>query len=195
MNSSLKVSVVIAGLVFGLSGCAEVNTAPASREPTMFVKDCPAILMTEEKSAPVQLIAPKNKEALAAMYEAMPVIERVLGVHRCLQSVQGRQEAESLRLLNVYAVPGRDMTKVGRADYGFPNSQSVSYQNSFSGHNRSECVSVSVLDQWVMLEKNSLQFHVTYIANDTGKTIQYQFLFKKTEDDLWKLETFEWLNN
>jgi hypothetical protein len=185
MSSVFKICVVIAGLVFGLSGCAEVNTAPTSiapvnREPVMFKKDCPAILMTEEKSAPVQLIAPKNKEVLAAMYEAMPVIERVLGVHRCLQT------EESLRLLNIYAIPGRDMTRIparnNRLDDLFPNT---------ALHHSRLCFSVSVLDQWVKLEMNSLQFNVTYIANDTGDSIRYQFAFKKTDDDLWKLETFQ----
>jgi len=178
MNSGLKVSVVIASLVFGLSGCAETNTAPVSREPIMFKKDCPAILMSEEKSAPVQLIAPKNKEALAAMYEAMPVIERVLGVHRCLRT------QESLRLLNVYAVPGRDMTQMSA------NRIYELIPNSSYSHASGLCFSVSVLDQWVVLEKNSLQFNVTYIADDTGDRTRFQYTFKKTEDDLWKLETF-----
>ena len=134
------------------------------------------------QSKPTQLIIPKDKRVAAAIDEALPTIKKVVGIHQCIK------DDESLRLMNIYAVPGVNMATVG-GYYPFPNSS-----NWLKYHDRNKCVSVSILDQWTMPALNALQFRAVYFAEDSGETINFGYLFKKVDDGSWKISDFRRVN-
>lgn len=130
------------------------------------------------KSKPTQLIVPKDKRVATAMDEALPIIKKVLGIHQCLKN------AESIRQLNTYAVNGVDLTRNNY--YGFPNSDAwMKY------HDRNKCVSVRAIDQWSMPALNALLFRAVYFADDSGETVNFLYLFKKTDDGSWEIAQIE----
>lgn len=134
----------------------------------------------EGQSKPTQLIIPKDKRVAAAIDEALPTIKKVLAIHQCVKDWQ------SLRQMNIYAVPGVNMVKGGIfADGSYPNS---SYLLKY--HDFNKCVSVSTIDQWNMPALNALQFRAVYFADDSGETINFGYLFKKSDDGSWKISDF-----
>lgn len=181
MESRLKIGAIIVGIAFGLSGCAELDD---------FVKINPAYYKLQNsgvamatpldasQSKPVQLIAPNDKQTVAAIDEALPIIKKVLGIHPCLK------DSESVRLMNTYAVPGVNLAT--GAWYIFPNNPSF-----LKYHDRNKCVSVNTIDQWTMPALNALQFRVVYFADDSGETVNFQYLFKKVDDGSWKIDHFD----
>jgi hypothetical protein len=137
------------------------------------------------ESKPPKLVVPKDKRVAVAMEEALPTIQKVLSIHQCMK------EPESLRQLNIFAVPGLDMIKrsgdiSGLPAYGFPNSQFF-----MKFHDRNKCVSVTVVDNWSMPALNALLFRTVYFAEDSGETVNFLYLFKKMDDSSWKLSQIE----
>lgn len=214
MESRLKICAMIVGLIFGL--CAFAGSAMAGNPLEDLLNKVQSdfkaindkgeqdrarikgdaqtgggaqtggIAMAAQpdasKNKPTQLIVPKDKRAAAAMDEALPTIKKVVGIHQCIK------DDESLRLMNIYAVPGVNMATVG-GYYPFPNSSAwMKY------HDRNKCVSVSMLDQWTMPALNALQFRAVYFAEDSGETINFGYLFKKVDDGSWKISDFRRVN-
>jgi hypothetical protein len=89
-------------------------------------------------------------------------------------------------MLNIYAVPGEDMMRATDNRWSYPNAPGL-----LEYHDKSKCLSISILDQWTMPAMNALQFRTVYFADDSGETLKYQFLFKKMDDGSWKIDTFE----
>lgn len=54
-------------------------------------------------------------------------------------------------------------------------------------HDPSKCVDIRVIDRFGLLALNALAFRVVYLAKDSGETIDFGFLFKKTDDGSWLL--------
>lgn len=136
----------------------------------------------ESQSKPTQLIVPKDKRVAAAMKEAMPTIKSVLGIHQCIKAT------ESLRQLNIYAIPGVDVMNMGMLGpyYKYPNSEQY-----MKYHDRNKCIGVRAIDQWSMPALNALMFRTVYFAEDSGETVNFIFLFKKVDDGSWKISEFE----
>jgi hypothetical protein len=136
------------------------------------------------ESKPPKLVIPKDKRVAVAMEEALPTIQKVLSIHQCIK------EWQSLRQLNVFAVPGLDMTQRSSGmfgpSYGFPNSQ-----NYMKFHDRNKCVSVTTVDGWSMPALNALLFRAVYFAEDSGETVNFLYMFKKVDDGSWKLSQIE----
>lgn len=133
------------------------------------------------QSKPTQLIVPKDKRVATAMNEAMPTIKSVLGVHQCIKAT------ESLRQLNIYAIPGRDvMNMEGLPYYNYPNSEAY-----MKYHDTNKCVSITTIDSWSMPALNALLFRAVYFADDSGETVNFLYLFKKVDDGSWKISQFE----
>jgi len=140
------------------------------------------------ESKPPKLVIPKDKRVATAMEEALPIVQKVLSVHQCIK------EPESLRQLNIYAIPGLDMVKRslgsnGLPAYGFPNSQFF-----MKFHDRNKCVGVTTVDSWSMPALNALLFRAIYFAEDSGETVNFLYLFKKVDDGSWKLSQIEKAN-
>lgn len=135
----------------------------------------------ESQSKPTQLIVPKDKRVAAAMKEAMPTIKSVLGIHQCIKAT------ESLRQLNIYAIPGVDVMNMASLPYyNYPNSE-----HYMKYHDRNKCIGVRAIDQWSMPALNALMFRAVYFADDSGETVNFIFLFKKVDDGSWKVSEFE----
>lgn len=137
------------------------------------------------ESKPPTLVIPKDKQVAVAMEEALPTIQKVLSLHQCMK------EPQSLRQLNVFAVPGLDMVQrsgdsSGLPAYGFPNSKFF-----MKYHDRNKCVDVTTIDGWSMPALNALLFRTVYFAQDSGETVNFLYMFKKVDDGAWKLSQIE----
>lgn len=110
----------------------------------------------------------------------MPNIKKVISLHRCMKS------EDSMRLLNFHAVTGRnfDARTSGYGSSSFPNSK-----NHMKYHDNNNCVAARTMDQWSMPALNALQFRVVYFADDSGETVNFQYVFRRVEDGSWKLDT------
>lgn len=196
MVSRLKICTMAIGLTLGLTGCAHdlakinqdlasLNRAMASGGGAQAQAQTSGFAMAAQPEAgqqkPVQLVVPTDKRTAAAMDEALPTIKKVLGIHQCVQDWQ------SLRQMNIYAVPGENMAKASIfADNSYPNSYiSMKY------HDRNKCLSVSTLDQWMMPALNALNFRTVYFADDSGETVSFKYTFKKVDDGSWKVADFK----
>jgi hypothetical protein len=194
MESRLKIGAMITGLTlgmtaFGLAGCADFDAITEqgiqerAKIRAQMQSSAPAMVAQADtgQSQPTQLIMPTDKRTAAAIDEAMPTIKKVLAIHQCVKKVEG------LRQLNFYAVSGADMTHQQGSMYKiFPMAEwNMKY------HDLNKCVSVKTLDQWTMPALNALQFRVVYFADDSGETVNFQYLFKKTDDGSWKIAQFE----
>ena len=192
MVSRLKICTMAVGLVLGLAGCAQdlakinqdlasFNRALASGGGAQAGGFAMAVQPEAGQQKQVQLVVPNDKRTAAAMDEALPVIKKVLGIQQCVR------ESSSLRLTNVYAVPGVDMSSVNGG--WFPN------QNQFMRyHDKNKCVSVRTLDQWTMPALNAIQFRIVFFADDSGETVNFQSLYKKMDDGSWKVAAFHTTN-
>lgn len=133
------------------------------------------------ESKPPKLVIPKDKKVAVAMEEALSTIQKVLSIHQCMK------EWQSLRQLNVFAIPGLDMTqRSGGMGYGFPNSQVF-----MKFHDRNKCVGVTVIDGWSMPALNALLFRTVFFAEDSGETVNFLYMFKRVDDGSWKLSQIE----
>ena len=188
MDSRLKVGAVIVGLLLGLYGCAEVDTASgghvnagtSSATPVVQQAEVPVVQQVEAPSKPISLIVPANKVVAAAMNAAIPNITKVLGIHRCIVNFA------SLRQMNLYAVTGVD---IGNRDY--PQFMDWAPVVGMKYHDKGKCVSVQTIDQWAMPALNALTFRVVYFAEDSGEVKNFTYLFKKVDDGSWKIATFD----
>lgn len=201
----MKISRPIAGLCLAmllsafLSGCstadmqrlnndlAGLNNALAGRSATTgataFSGGTLATMPAAEsdKKQVTQLVIPADPRIRAAMEAAMPNIKKVLQIHQCMK------EHTSLRLLNFYAVPGVDMMRnsgLSIFSRGYPNDSEI-----MKFHDTNKCPSVQTIDRWAMPALNALQFRAIYFADDSGETVNFQYLFKKVDDGSWKLES------
>lgn len=178
MQSQLKIFTVIVGVFFGLSACAPIQENTRKAQTSNIT---PVVQPQTSPSKPTQLIVPNDKRVATAMNEALPIIKNVLPIHQCVK------DNDSLRLMNVYAVPGVDMM-------GWSSTSNQTYPNSsyfMRYHDTNKCVSVSTLDQWTMPALNALQFRAVYIADDSGETVNFTYLFKKMDDGSWKIAKFD----
>lgn len=200
MESRLRIGAMIVVMSLGLSGCvkemAKINNDLASLNLALAGGSKPqvnaassggaqnniamAVQPEAGQSKPVQMIVPSDQRVAAAIDEALPTIKKILAIHQCVQDWQ------SLRQMNIYAVPGENMVKGGIfADGSYPNS---SYLLKY--HDRNKCVSVTTIDQWTMPALNALQFRAVYFADDSGETVSFLYLFKKLDDGSWKIAQF-----
>lgn len=183
MESRLKIIATIVGLTFGLSGCVVEgldgvkHTYGVANPASVGAGDGMAIKPDASKSKPTQLAVPDDKKVAAAMNEALPNIKKVLGIHQCIKNY------ESIRQLNTYALNGVDLTTNNY--YGFPDSNAwMKY------HDLNKCVSVRAIDNWSMPALNALFFRAVYFADDSGETVSFLYLFKKT-DGSWQIAQIE----
>lgn len=182
MELRIKINAVIVGLALGLSGCQNYPAIDEAFGGHPNARSSGVALATQPETSqtkPIQLIPPNDKQVVAAMKEAMPNIAKVLGIHSCVE------DNASLRMMNVYAVPGENMAR-GNGWQDFPNNNEV-----MKYHDRSKCVSLSTLDQWSMPALNALKFRVVYFAYDSGETVSFQYIFKKMDDGSWKIADYD----
>lgn len=142
----------------------------------MALKEAPE----EKQDKPTQVSMPKDKKTAAAIEEAMPLITKIVSLHRCMKNNSG------LRQWNFDAVSGVDMMKFVNIYWpktGLP-IEKMEY------HDNNKCLSAKTLDQFSMPAMNALLFRAVYFADDSGETDNYLFLFMKT-DDGWKIKQFE----
>lgn len=189
MVSRLKIGVVAVVMTFGFSGCAQ-DLAKFNQDLAALNKTLAgggsvqaggaqtggmamAVQPESGQNKPTQLIVPKDKRTSAVIDEAMPNIKKILGIHQCVK------DDESMRQLNIYAVPGVNMVA---GYHRYPNGL-----DNMRYHDLNKCVSVSALDQWTMPASNALQFRAIYFAEDSGETVNFHYLFKKVDDGSWKV--------
>jgi hypothetical protein len=175
--------LIALGLVSGLAGCttadiekfnaqmAELNSALAGNNAAAGIK------LSRQPSGnhkPTELIEPSDKPTLTALEQSLPTIKKVLAIQSCIQ------DGGSMRALNPYAVPGRDLS----TPYWSVPIQLTRY------HDKNICMSVSRLDEWSMPALNSLRFRSVFFADDSGETNTTYFYMRKMEDGQWKLDSF-----
>ena len=127
------------------------------------------------KNSQVQLVVPDDLRTQTNLEAALPTIKKVLSIHQCLKD-GGMQQ------LNFYAVPGVDLAKNGLFELGWPNS---SFYMKY--HDRSKCVSVRAIDSVSMPALNALKLRVVFFAEDSGETVNFEYLYKQVSDSTWKL--------
>lgn len=124
----------------------------------------------------IKVIVPTDTSTRAAIDAALPTLKEVLAIHRCVKVDDG------MLRLNFYAVPG---VNLGGRSYGWQYPNSEQYMKY---HDRSNCVSIKVVDSWAMPALNALQLRVVYFAEDSGETVNFNYLMKKSsDDDSWKV--------
>lgn len=125
----------------------------------------------------VKLTVPNDPRTREAMDAALPTVKKALSIHQCVKVDTGMLQ------LNYLAVPG---VNLGAWSYGwgYPNSP-----NFMKFHDRSHCVSVRAIDGWAMPALNALQFRVIYFAEDSGETVNFVYLMKKSDDGSWKIQS------
>jgi hypothetical protein len=193
MSSKIFPLIAITSAV--LSGCAagqiekfnqdlnSLNAAlagskrPASQGPmgATSMAVMPAAAQENSKSS-LQLEIPDEPRTQAAMDAALPTIKKVLSIHQCIKD-------GGMHQLNFYAIPGVDMNQAAWQQTGWPNSwMNMKY------HDRNKCVNVRAIDRVSMPALNALKFRVVYFADDSGETVNFEYLFKNVGDNTWKLE-------
>lgn len=203
MESRLKIFTIIVGLSFSLSGCAkdleklnhdlaELNQAMAgkggaqARAGSSGRAQTGGVAMATQpeagQSKPTQIIVPNDKQVAAAIDEALPTIKKILAIHQCVK------DNDSLRQMNIYAVPGVNMTQMDDPRGSFPNY--VGIYGGLKYHDQNKCISVTTIDEWIMPALNALQFRTVYFADDSGETVNFHYLFKKMDDGSWKIAMF-----
>ena len=132
-----------------------------------------------------QVVIPSDKRVRSAIDEAMPTIKTVLGIHQCVRT------QDSLRPLNIHALPGVDMTKAD-SRYSFPNMpyNAIGIGSGMKYHDTNKCVDIRAIDKFAMPALNALNFRVVYFANDSGETVNFNYSFRKVDDGTWKLAGF-----
>jgi len=148
--------------------------APVLQTPVMATVQAEPI-----QSKPTEVVIPSDKRTEAAVEEAMPVIKRIVSLHRCLKNNSG------LRQMNFEAVPGSDMSQYGvgwTLREGLP-TRDMQY------HDYNTCLRAQTLDQFSMPALNALQFRAVYFADDSGETASFSYLFMKTNEG-WKIKQF-----
>jgi hypothetical protein len=149
------------------AGMAGTGTPAAAKPGTMAVSTA-----STDKTAPTKLIVPNDPHTKAAMDAALPNVKKILAIHQCVKVDEGMLQ------LNYYTVPG-----VSIRDYGnYPD-----HQWFMKYHDKNKCVGVQAIDSWTMPAMNALQFRAVYFAEDSGETVSFGYLMKKTEDGSWKL--------
>lgn len=139
-----------------------------------------ARMETSSREHQTQLVVPTETRTRDAMEAALPTVKKVLSIHQCVKSPEG------LLQLNSLAIPGVNILQqeaVGPI-YRFPNSEMY-----MKYHDRNKCVSVRAIDNWSMPALNALQFRAVYFAEDSGETVNFGYLLKRTDDGSWKLQS------
>ncbi len=172
---------------FSLAGCKQameqlnrdldnLNQGLASASQTRMSAAKPGTIASPAaQTTQIQLIVPNDERTKAAMDAALPTIKKVLAIHQCIKVDDGMLQ------LNVYGLPGVSME---RWELGYPNnSRFMKY------HDRSKCVSIRAIDNFVMPALNALNFRVVYFAEDSGETVNFGFQMRKAEDDRWLISS------
>lgn len=123
------------------------------------------------QSKSVQVAIPADAKVEAAIYEALPLVKKVVAFHACAKS------GASLRSLNTLAVPGQD---ISHDQYYWPIGQT-------RYHNKNECMRVQVLDGWTMPALNAMKFRVVYFADDSGEVVNWNYELRKADDGTWQI--------
>ena len=129
------------------------------------------------KEKPTQLIAPTDTRTREAMDSALPTIKKVLEIHSCIKTNDGALQ------LNYLAVPGVDIRNYYLEK--FPN-----HPGYMQYHDRNKCVSLRTIDNWTMPALNALKFRSVYFAEDSGETVNFEYLMKKMDDGSWRLQSY-----
>lgn len=177
-------------LILMLAGCQEslqqlnrdlanANAALAANKNGAMAKPPNATRSGQEQ--PTQLTVPTDPHTREAMEAALPTIKKVLAIHQCVKNW------ESLRQLNIYAVPGVDMARVTDPRWSFPNANNSGMGVALKYHDLNKCVDVRAIDQWTMPALNALNFRVVYFATDSGETVNFNYYFSKIDDGSWKI--------
>jgi hypothetical protein len=130
---------------------------------------------TSVQSRSMKRLVPSDKATATAMESAMPLVNKVVGIHSCVNNSEG------LRMLNFHGVPGRDFRNNNVGGVAYSPMEWMKY------HDKSQCLAVRVLDQWAMPALNALTYRVVYFAEDSGETIQFQFQMGRQNDGVWLL--------
>lgn len=134
----------------------------------------------EPQATPAKIAFPKDKKTAMAVDEAMPLIKKIVSMHRCMKN------NAALRQWNFDAIPGVDMMKFVNVYWpktGLP-IEKMEY------HDNNRCLNASTIDQFAKPAENALLFRAVYFAGDSGETDNFLYLLMKT-DDGWKIRQFE----
>lgn len=134
----------------------------------------------ETQATPTQITLSKDKKTAIAVEEAMPLIKKIVAMHRCMKN------NGDLRQWNFDALPGVDMMKF--ANVYWPKTMLPIEKMQY--HDNNKCLSAKVIDQFSKPAENALLFRAVYFADDSGETDNFLYLFMKT-DDGWKIRQFE----
>lgn len=134
----------------------------------------------EPQATPTQIVLSKDKKTAIAVEEAMPLIKKIVSMHRCMKN------NASMRQWNFDAPPGVDMMKFGNV-YWPKNNLPI---EKMQYHDNRKCLSAKVIDQFAKPAANALLFRVVYFADDSGETDNFLYLFVKM-DDGWKIRQLE----
>lgn len=142
------------------------TTPPPAASASSSAPQAPT-LSEQQKKQLVTQINPKtkNKQLKAMIAEASPTIEKVLGMTACFYSSTS---------FGMYQSDNRGLG-------GFDAHQTW----LFPHHDRSQCVNVQRVMDWKMTAKNSLAFHVLYVSEQSGESVQRGYEIQRQLDGTW----------
>ena len=139
----------------------------------------PNVMATQESSQTTQIkmTVPNDSKVQAAVDAALPTIKKIVTIHQCVKAGGG------MRLLNAYALPGVGMiTDEMGSTLNFPDSKTF-----MKYHDRTKCISIRAIDNFIMPAFNTLEFRTVYFAEDSGETVNFNYQLRKTDDGSWLL--------
>ncbi len=177
MRASLLFFSVSTTLILGACadvnrGLTDLNKGLADANNSLLSSRTLATPLPDTQEARISV--PNDRRTSEAFEAALPSIQRVVSIHKCIKHCDG------MRLLNKEAVPGVGMPVCWNNN--FPN-----HIHHMEYHNAHSCVSVRAIDNISMPAKNAMQMRIVYFAEDSGETVNFGMLFKKLESGRWML--------
>lgn len=172
MSKKIQLMIVATLLPLVVSGClSQVNRDLENMNRQMTASRTQAQREPEGSGVKTELVVPTDSRTKQAMEAALPKIQEVLSIHRCIKTDDG------VRMLNYHTIPGVRIFE----GWGWYPIGHMRY------HSKNKCVGVRAIDQWSMPALNVLQFRVAYFAEDSGEAVNFQFQFKLSDNGRWLL--------
>lgn len=132
----------------------------------------------------VRFLQGSTRENVALFNEALPVIDKTIGIISCIRYKQA--QGDEWFPVTRYVVDGRKDHIAGYL-YGTPMAQ-LSY------HDEHLCLVVNEAAISIAAA-NALKVEIKFLATDSGETTRYSYLYQKNYRGIWQLHSYTRLSN
>ena len=162
----INISIIVAVIL--LCGCTQLSALNNTITKTNVAMNMPSMTETQNQTMHANLLKKVNDNAIAqARVEAKPTLENILTISACYSKF------DINKYLTAYSVAGKQ-------DYVTPMFM-MQY------HPKSQCLTVTRLDNWKMAAKNAFSFRAIFVsdASSESRSIFYEMI--KQPDGMWLL--------